>query len=130
MILEDNGYEVVESPQVGDVVVYRDKTGAIIHTGLVRTLEDGQVWIESKWGIRNRFIHRPQALPLVIGYYRTSRNPEWLRIRASHLVKIRTDSVLVMEAQGTPGTPVAATPLVQHAIWPIGADDELPLGAE
>jgi hypothetical protein len=58
-ILDDNGYEQVSVAQLDDLAVYRDPSGAIAHTGIVRGLAaDGVVLVESKWGQGGRFIHR------------------------------------------------------------------------
>jgi hypothetical protein len=75
-ILQDNGYSTVESPQPGDVIVYWDDAGGIVHSGRVhRVHEDGQVWIESKWGPGGRFLHRPQdqCYSNSYAFYRSSR---------------------------------------------------------
>jgi hypothetical protein len=57
-ILKDNGYERVREPISGDLIVYRDSTGAVVHTGFVRgVLSGGQVLVESKWSHLGRFIH-------------------------------------------------------------------------
>jgi hypothetical protein len=75
-ILADNGYRAVERPAPGDVAVFRNGEGAVIHSGLVRASGDGPILIESKWGRMGRYIHtaddhayRGQSLT----YYRTSR---------------------------------------------------------
>jgi hypothetical protein len=76
LILADNGYTPVEQPAVGDVIVYRDETGAITHTGVVKaTGADGVVLIESKWGVMGRYIHTPenQCYGPNFTYYRTPR---------------------------------------------------------
>jgi hypothetical protein len=77
LILRDNGYRQVTEPQPGDLVVYRDQAGAVLHTGLVRLADEhGLVLIESKWGRLGRFIHPvaqhcyPDAVPC---YYHTPR---------------------------------------------------------
>jgi hypothetical protein len=58
-ILDDNGYERVSVAQADDLAVYRDPSGKIAHTGVVRGLAaDGVVLVESKWGQGGRFIHR------------------------------------------------------------------------
>jgi len=75
-LLEDNGYSVVNSPQPSDVIVYRDPTGEIVHSGRVRRVhDDGQVWIESKWGPGGRYLHRPedQCYSSAFTYYRSTR---------------------------------------------------------
>ena len=80
-ILRDNSYQLVEQPYAGDIIVYRDALGRIVHTGLVRLVtDDGLVLIESKWGIGGRFIHQPQdqAYSDSYHYYHTSRGSHLL----------------------------------------------------
>ena len=76
-ILSDNGYEQTKQPTAGDIIVYRDSNGAIVHTGFVRTvLPDGAVLVESKWCHFGRFIHlagQYHDQHTVLSYYHTSR---------------------------------------------------------
>jgi len=59
-ILKENGYKQVYRPQPGDVVVWRDEVGKVVHTGLVHSLSlEGRVLVESKWGVLGRYIHTP-----------------------------------------------------------------------
>jgi len=59
MILDDNGYRPVSVPQAGDLAIYRDADGHVLHSGIVRGLAaDGVILVESKWGQTGRFIHR------------------------------------------------------------------------
>jgi hypothetical protein len=63
-ILHDNGYREAASPRAGDVVVYRDADGKVLHSGVVRgTSDDGHILVESKWGPLGRFIHLADAQP-------------------------------------------------------------------
>lgn len=74
-ILRDNGYWVVERPHANDVIIYRNRHGTIMHSGIVRAVfADGTVMIESKWGISARFLHLPTDQPYgdKYQYYRTS----------------------------------------------------------
>lgn len=83
-ILAENGYEVVTSPKIGDVVIYRDFNKIVRHTGLVQgVLGDGTVLIESKWGIDQRFLHRPEDQPYstIFQYYRSTRENHVIDIR-------------------------------------------------
>lgn len=76
LILEDNQYTRVDRPQPGDVIVYRDEQGRILHTGLVRSvIGDEIVLIESKWGPLGRFLHGPEDQPWGdnYAYYRSPR---------------------------------------------------------
>ena len=54
----ENGYQQVETPASGDVVVYRDDSGKPIHSGLVRSVwSEGRILVESKWGPLGSFVH-------------------------------------------------------------------------
>ena len=75
-ILEDNGYQVVKKPRVGDLIVYRDDANAVTHVGCVAFLLNGeQPFIESKWGYQGVFIHLPEGSPFGLHwtFYRSSR---------------------------------------------------------
>jgi hypothetical protein len=83
-ILEDNGYEFCQSPQAGDLIVYRNDGGGITHTGLVQVVYlGGMVVIDSKWGLGGRFLHGPEQQPYGnrYGYYRSARKGHALAIR-------------------------------------------------
>jgi hypothetical protein len=83
MILEDNGYSRVANPKIGDVVVYRNASGAIIHTAVVcSVLADNTVLLESKWGVHQRFIHLPEDQPYstLIEYFRTARDNHGINV--------------------------------------------------
>lgn len=57
LILKENGYEEVQQPQVGDVIVYRS-SGTIAHTAIVRYVTEGQpVLVEGKWGNLGVYLH-------------------------------------------------------------------------
>lgn len=82
-ILDDNGYELMDEPRAGDVVVYRGDNREIIHTGLVRgVLNDGTIIIESKWGTEGCFLHSPEGQPYSqdFEYYRSTRMDNRLKI--------------------------------------------------
>ena len=56
-ILAGNHYRPVEEPRPGDLVVYRSGS-AIVHTGVVRYIAEGQpVIVEGKWGCTGVFLH-------------------------------------------------------------------------
>jgi hypothetical protein len=83
-ILADNGYQIYDSPRVGDLVVYRNSSGGISHTGVVKECAlAGPPVIESKWGLRGRFVHSPADQPYGrrFGYYRSTRQGHTLAIR-------------------------------------------------
>ena len=82
MILEDNDYEVVSTPEPDDIIIYRDEAGTAIHSGVVRCVtKDGLVLIESKWGPLGRYLHTPegQCYGSSYTYYRTTRLTHLLR---------------------------------------------------
>jgi hypothetical protein len=75
-LLQDNGYHQVDAPLPGDVVVYRDASGKVSHSGRVyRVHETGETWIESKWGPGGRYRHLPldQCYSGKPEYYRSER---------------------------------------------------------
>jgi hypothetical protein len=83
MILEDNDYIRVASPKTGDVAVYRNAAGNIIHTAIVcSVLADNTVLLESKWGVHQRFIHLPEDQPYstLVEYFETSRGTHGINI--------------------------------------------------
>ncbi|MFN0019971.1 MAG: hypothetical protein ACKVP0_17065 [Pirellulaceae bacterium] len=84
-ILEDNGYRKCEDPRPGDLIVYRDDRGEILHTGLVRAGLFGGMLIESKWGLEGRFVHDPKQQPYGnrYSYYRSARQGHALATRAA-----------------------------------------------
>lgn len=76
-ILRENGYHEVCLPEPGDVVVYRDELGRIMHTGIVRLHdESGLILVESKWDLLGRYLHAPECQPYsqIFSYYRTERD--------------------------------------------------------
>jgi hypothetical protein len=85
-ILNDNGYQQVNNPRAGDIVVYRHPGGGgcdrgchpgdITHTGKVVQIDDQGPIIESKWGRLGLYRHRPNEVPRCYGtptYYRINR---------------------------------------------------------
>ncbi len=82
-ILADNGYEPVQPAQAGDLVVYRDDSGAALHTGLVRFVgDDGMLLVESKWGPLGVFLHTPETQPYgnQFGFWRSPRQGHRLHL--------------------------------------------------
>ncbi len=75
LILRENGYRPVAAPAVGDVAVYYDPAGTVVHAGVVHSAADGLVLVESKWGWLSRFLHHADAVPYAADcvYYRTDR---------------------------------------------------------
>lgn len=55
-ILDENGYQPVLVPQVGDVVIYRNSVG-ILHTAIVRYVNGDVPIVEGKWGWMGVFLH-------------------------------------------------------------------------
>ncbi|MHB8863312.1 MAG: hypothetical protein ACYC6N_12960 [Pirellulaceae bacterium] len=85
-LLADNGYQVVDRPEINDLVIYRRTSGEILHTGLVRgILDDGTVLVESKWGLEGRYLHRPEDQPYstLFHYYRSRRAGHRVPFRSS-----------------------------------------------
>jgi hypothetical protein len=82
-ILHDNNYEVASRPGPGDLAVYRNVTGEVMHTALVRAIrEDGTILLESKWGRLGCFIHTDSRHAYSghnCTYYRTGRGGHLLR---------------------------------------------------
>lgn len=79
-ILRDNGYQVVQHPRAGDVIIYYaagPDESSVVHSGIVRAVSpDGLVLVESKWGDAGaRYLHEPKIQPYsdVFKYFRTSR---------------------------------------------------------
>ena len=82
-LLADNGYQVVGEPQPNDLVIYRTPDSQIAHTALVRLVrEDGEVFVESKWGPLGVYLHPVKAQPYgeLFSFYRSPR--------AGHLVEV------------------------------------------
>lgn len=85
VILADNRYTLVEHPQAGDLVIYRNLREEITHTGVVRTTGDnGLTLVESKWGPLGVYLHRPEMQPFGqrLAYYRSQRDGHRLRLDA------------------------------------------------
>jgi hypothetical protein len=82
-ILNENGYREVAEPRVGDLVIYRNEKGEILHTGLVSSLagDGGTLLFEGKWGRLGRFLHRPEDQPYGKNwtYYRSPRRGHLLQ---------------------------------------------------
>jgi hypothetical protein len=75
-ILADNGYQIVEEPREGDVIIYRDDLDRVRHTGLIRFVgADGLVLVESKWGSLGIYLHAPADQPYgrFFHFYHSSR---------------------------------------------------------
>ena len=82
-ILDDNGYELIDEPKAGDVIIYRSDNREIVHSGLVRgVLNDDTIIIESKWGIEGTFLHDPAGTPYstFFEYYRSPRPDNRVKI--------------------------------------------------
>lgn len=82
-ILKENGYILVDHPEAGDLIVYRDDVGRPLHTGIVKAVGiDGFVLVESKWGQCGVFWHTPidQAFGDEIEYWRAAREGHSLRL--------------------------------------------------
>ena len=81
-ILDDNGYQLVDTPRADDLVVYHNAGDTITHSGVVRVSgPDGLVLIESKWSWQGTFLHAPEDQPYgsLYTYYRSERVGHCLR---------------------------------------------------
>ena len=71
LILNDDGYRVVEQPHPGDIVVYRGDGGMVEHVGLVLQADQvfgvRQILVLSKWGGDGEYIHREEDVPDQLG---------------------------------------------------------------
>jgi hypothetical protein len=81
-ILKDNGYRAVHDPSVGDLAVYRNSAGTIVHSGIVVGFTSKNVpLVESKWGYIGRYVSpvhtRMYGMPCT--FYRSSRSGHCLR---------------------------------------------------
>jgi hypothetical protein len=80
-ILDDNGYQAVKRPHPGDLAIYRDSTGEIVHVAQVSAILDGgRPLIESKWGAQGVFLHLAEGTPYGddCHYYHSSRTSHLL----------------------------------------------------
>jgi hypothetical protein len=135
MILDDNGYRQVIQPQPGDVIVYRDSGNQIVHTGLVQTaFDDGQVLVESKWGVSGVFLHLPEDQPYTraFGYYRRAtanrREPHLVQavtVLPGNLVLSRKP-LTILAGQPRTGDPTSS----QGDVSPAPESESVPIGAE
>ena len=108
LILEDNGYELVDEPRENDVIVYRNAVGYALHTGLVRFVgENGLVLIESKWGGQGRYLHYPetQAYSQIYDFYRSPREGHTLRFELPTPPSEAPGSTLDVLVQRSPEKP-------------------------
>jgi hypothetical protein len=96
-IVKDNGYREAKQPRAGDLVVYREADGKVIHSGVVRYVdEEGQALVESKWGVASRFLH-----PVDRHCYAGANHFFYRSARRGHLLQGLDDS-----SEGAPGGPV------------------------
>src|SRR5207247_1736740 len=86
-ILKENDYELVRRPEAGDLIMYRDAEGKLVHSGIVRFVDGDFVLLESQWGTNGRYLHEPaepQYSPS-FEYYRSARR--------GHLIHLVDDPV-------------------------------------
>ena len=78
LIFTDDGYRQLastETPQVGDIVVYKWNSGSVGHIGVIVRIEievdparlSRTIWVMSKWGYGGEYIHRINDVPEVHG---------------------------------------------------------------
>lgn len=85
-ILLENDYRPVESPEPGDLIVYRDSGAAVLHTGVVKAVgREAFVLIESKWGVYGTYLHesRQQSYSPIFAFYRSPRRGHRLQGRVA-----------------------------------------------
>ncbi len=98
-IVQENGYEAVQEPLPGDLVVYR-VSGNVVHTGIVRYVSAGQpVLVESKWGRLGVYLHPAEHTVYGVDFtcYRSSRSNHLLRGLNSTSSVTDTKSTVVIE---------------------------------
>lgn len=82
-VVQDNGYERVFEPRIGDLVMYREGANPATHTGVVFAApKNGIVLVESKWGALGSYLHVPDVQPCggFPEYYRSPRPGHRLNI--------------------------------------------------
>lgn len=75
-ILDQNNYVQVKETEAGDLVVYRNNTGDISHTGIVRAvLGANDILVESKWGRMGVYLHpvEKSCYGTAFEFYRSER---------------------------------------------------------
>lgn len=74
-ILDENGYYEICVPQPDDLIIYRSADGVIVHTGIVRAVQNDDPIIESKWGPEGVYLHRVEVQPYstLFAFWRTDR---------------------------------------------------------
>jgi hypothetical protein len=82
-ILRDNRYKPVAKPFLDDLAIFRDETGVVKHTGVVRGLTaGGKPLIEGKWGQLGQYVHTVDDhvySGTAATFYHTSRGGHLLR---------------------------------------------------
>jgi hypothetical protein len=81
-ILKDNAYQEVSHPAPGDVAIYRNDQGEVMHTALVRAVGEGAVLLESKWGRLGRYVHTDAE-----HVYKQHRRTWYRSPRAGHVLR-------------------------------------------
>jgi hypothetical protein len=82
VILAEQGYKLVQEPQVGDIAIYCYESGKVGHSGLVQfSAPHREIMIESKWGPFSVFTHPLHAYSGIWSFYRSNRSGHCLTIR-------------------------------------------------
>jgi hypothetical protein len=93
-ILLDNDYYFIERPTAGDLVIYRNDRGHVLHSGVVRLAESDLVMVESKWGGHGRYLHQPLDQPY-------SQNVEFYHsARRGHVMAMEDDADSKLASKG------------------------------
>jgi hypothetical protein len=81
IILKDNHYQAVTNPEPGDLAIYHDDAGNVLHSGIVRGKIDEDILIESKWGTLGVYLHLAQGCVYgsTVAYYHSGRQGHLLR---------------------------------------------------
>ena len=82
--LKKEGYQATAIPQKGDLIFYfspDEDEQRFSHVGVVSQVENGVVWIKSKWGKMPVYEHLEEAVPEVYGnavVYLHKRTTRWV----------------------------------------------------
>jgi hypothetical protein len=124
LILEDNCYQKVSAPRIGDLAIYRDENGAITHTAVVRAMiRDGLVLVESKWGELGPFLHPVDVHPYdgsAHAYHRSQRDGHLLA-KAPEVAAGAVGAVVATPA-APPQARQAIVALAEHAKPSVGPE--------
>jgi hypothetical protein len=94
-------YRSIDTPELGDIVVYCDHVGQIMHSGVVKALgENGFVLVESKWGTAGRFLHEPTISRGFTSFNYFHKSGDVAKAKSNHKVEAETVEAETVEAVG------------------------------